>query len=113
MIWGSMSYDGVVPLAIVNGSVTGEKYHRILQKHFLPLVAERQRRRKATILKDDNAPAHRVSVVTSWKNNHCLESLEWPAQNPDLNPIEYLWIVLKKAISKDALHQKLFLTCRL
>ena len=50
MIWGSMSYDGVGPLAIVNGSVTGAKYRRILQKHFLPLVAERQRRSKATIL---------------------------------------------------------------
>ena len=81
-----MSYDGVGPLTIVNGSVTGSKYRRILQKHFLPLVAERQRRRKATILQDDNAPVHRTSVVTSWKNNHCLESLEWPAQSPDLNP---------------------------
>ena len=54
MIWGCMSYDGVVPLAIVNGSVNGAKYRRILQKHFLPLVAERQGRRKATILQDDN-----------------------------------------------------------
>ena len=44
MIWGCMSYDGVGPLAIVNGSVTGAKYRRILQKHFLPLVAETQRR---------------------------------------------------------------------
>ena len=32
MIWGCMSYDGVGPLAIVNGA----KYRRILQKHFLP-----------------------------------------------------------------------------
>ena len=37
-----MSYDGVGPLAIVNGSVTGAKYRRIFQKHFLQLVAERQ-----------------------------------------------------------------------
>ena len=66
MIWGCMSYDGVGPLAIVNGCVTGEKYCRILQKHFLPLVAERQCRGKATILQDDNTPS---------KNNHCLESL--------------------------------------
>ena len=66
MIWGSKSYNGVVPLAIVKDSVTGEKYRRILQEHFLhELVAGRQRRRKATILQDDNASAHRASVVTS------------------------------------------------
>ena len=65
MTWGSTSYDGVDPLAIVNRSVTGAKYRRILQKHFLPLVAEKQRRGKATILQDDNAPVHLASVVTS------------------------------------------------
>ena len=54
MIWGCMSYDGVGPLAIFNGSVTVAKYRRFLQKHFLPLVADRQDRPKATILQDDN-----------------------------------------------------------
>ena len=43
MTWGSTSYDGVDPLAIVNRSVTGAKYRRIFQKHFLQLVAEGQR----------------------------------------------------------------------
>ena len=100
MIWVCMSYVGVGPLAIVNGSVTCAKYRRILQKHFLLLVAERQHGGKATILQDDNAPVHRASVVTSWKNNHCLESFEWPVQSPDLNPIKNFWMVLKKAISK-------------
>ena len=60
MIWGCMTYDEVGPLAIDNGSVTCAKYRRILQKHFSPLVAERQRRGKATILQDDNAPVHRA-----------------------------------------------------
>ena len=46
MIWGCMFYDGVGPLVIVNGSVTCAKYRRILRKHFLPLVAQTQRRAK-------------------------------------------------------------------
>ena len=63
MIWGCMSYDGVGPLTIVNGSVICAKYRRILQKDFLRSVAERQRRGKATILQDDNAPVHRKKVI--------------------------------------------------
>ena len=73
MIWGCMSYDGVGPLAIVNGSVTGSKYRRILQKHFLPLVAERQRGRRATILQDDNAP-----ISPSSQRSNILEKQSLP-----------------------------------
>ena len=54
-------YDGVVSLSIVNGSVIDAKYRRVLQKHFLPLVAERQRGRRATILQHDSAPMRQSS----------------------------------------------------
>ena len=50
MVWGSMSYDGIGPLTVV------ETNRQILQKHFLPLVVSRRRRKKSTILQDDNAP---------------------------------------------------------
>ena len=68
-----MSYDGVGPLTIVNGSVSGAKYRCILQKHFLPLVAERQRRGKATIFQDDNE-----RTIPSSQRSNILEKQSLP-----------------------------------
>ena len=64
MAWGCITYDGVGPITIVGGTVTGPKYLTILQEHFLPLVVERRRKRKPTILQDDNAPVHRAKIVS-------------------------------------------------
>ncbi len=36
----------------------------------------------------------------SWLNDHCVCVLDWPANSPDLNPIENLWGIVKRKIRK-------------
>ncbi len=42
------------------------------------------------IFQQDLAPAHTAKSTKSWLNDHGVGVLDWPANSPDLNPIENL-----------------------
>jgi len=58
------------------------------------------------LFQDDNAPCHRAKLVTKWKSKKNFRTLDWPAQSPDLNPIENLWHKVALEISKRHLTNK-------
>ena len=49
---------------------------------------------------EDGAPMHRDKVAKAWRENHNLQKIEWPAQLPNLNPIENVWKLLKDVVHK-------------
>ena len=40
------------------------------------------------IFQQDLAPAHTAKSIKTWFNDRGITVLDWPANSPDLNPIE-------------------------
>ncbi len=87
MIWAAISSAGVGPLCFLKSTVNAAIYQEILE-HFMLPSADKLYGDSDFIFQQDLAPAHSAKGTKSWFNDHGVTVLDWPANSPDLNPIE-------------------------
>jgi transposase len=90
MVWGGFAAHGVGNLYRINGILEQNQYHEIIRNQLVPSARKLFNNRNWTF-QEDNDPKHTANSTKALYNQLHIPREEWPANSPDLNPIENLW----------------------
>ena len=101
MVYACFQYDGRSELiamerdpAAAKEGYSARSYIWALEDGLMPIY------KPLDIYQMDNAPIHTSNLVKQWLETHGVWTLDFPPYLPNLNPIEHLWLALKRKILK-------------
>jgi hypothetical protein len=109
-VYGAFSAAGTAPLVIASGTsgfkfpgsdkgVNALEYQHILREHLLPAARRLFKGGKWQLLHDSAKP-HTAKATQAFLKCRAQVVALWPANSPDLNPIENLWSWVRRRINK-------------
>jgi transposase len=84
---------GLCDFEIFNWNLNADEYEGILKAHLIDAYNNEY------IYQQDNHPVHNSKKIKKFLSDNNIIVLDWPANSPDLNPIENYWSLIKHELS--------------